>query len=379
MNSSLQPTMNPTSGSPSTETMNTSATSAPSAAPTFEAPSDSTTTMQSSLNPIAFAPYMTGLRMNQSGAIQYCQSRGHDLVSIHNDFQMNVTNKLCSTRGGGCRIGLRNNDTAGDGQWIWSDGTALDYGFNDDGTPTIGQWPWDDSEPNNNYNAEDGVVLLSNGHGWNDYPGHWDTQWVICNNLSVTTSTGFGQSSLSPSLEPTMDPTSDLYVMGNSTLSFWDSMSYCRNLGMHLASIHSDAENAEADAACTADYCWIGAFGSRGIFNWTDGTKMNYTNWFYDISDRDNCVHMNYSGAWTDIDCDHSFYPLCEKTHSSSTPEATTNSPVPSDTTITVEPTAVFMAGTELMTFDESDAYCKSYGLQLASIHNDADNAAVHA
>merc|ERR1719433_319058 len=188
MEPTLQPTMNPISRSPSTKTMNTSSTSAPSTnASTFN-PYESTTTMEPTLNSIAFAPYMTGLQMNQSDAVQYCQSRGHDLVSIHNDFQMNVTNKLCLTRGGGCWIGLRNNDTAGDGQWIWSDGTALDYGFNDDGTPTIGQWPWDDSEPNNNYNAEDGVVLLSNGHGWNDYPGHWDTQWVICNNLSVTTS-----------------------------------------------------------------------------------------------------------------------------------------------------------------------------------------------
>merc|ERR1719295_1269864 len=179
-------------------------------------------------------------------------------------------------------------------------------------------------------------------------------------------------------MQPTMDLTSDLYVMGNSTLSFWDSLKYCRNLGMHFASIHGDAENAEADAACTADYCWIGASGSRGIFNWTDGTKMNYTNWFYDIPDREGCVHMHYSGAWTDIDCDHSFYPLCRKTDSSSsTPEATTNSP---ETTITtVEPTAMFVTGTELMTFDESDAYCKSLGMELASIHNDADNAAVHA
>merc|ERR1719433_656369 len=212
MEPTLQPTMDPISRLHSTETMNTSSTSAPSTnASTFN-PSESTTTMEPTLNSIAFAPYMTGLQMNQSDAVQYCQSRGHDLVSIHNDFQMNVTNKLCLTRGGGCWIGLRNNDTAGDGQWIWSDGTALDYGFNDDGTPTIGQWPWDDGEPTNYYNIEDGVVLR--GNGWNDYPGHWgNAHWVICNNLSVTTSTGLGQSSLSPSVEPTVDlmePTIDL-------------------------------------------------------------------------------------------------------------------------------------------------------------------------
>merc|ERR1719385_580584 len=174
MEPTLQPTMNHISVPPSTKI------------PTTPTPSESTTTMEPTLNSIAFAPYMTGLRMNQSDAVQYCQSRGHDLVSIHNDFQMNVTNKLCSTRGGGCWIGLRNNDTTGDGQWIWSDGTALDYGFNDDGTPTTGQWPWDDGEPTNYYNIEDGVVLRSNG--WYDYPGHWNVQWVICNNLSATTS-----------------------------------------------------------------------------------------------------------------------------------------------------------------------------------------------
>ena len=77
--------------------------------------------------------------MNHADALDYCRASGHDLVSIHNDSQMDEANQLCQTVSGGCWTGLQRNTSFSD-SWSWTDGSALDYGFSN-GLPT-GDPPW---------------------------------------------------------------------------------------------------------------------------------------------------------------------------------------------------------------------------------------------
>lgn len=126
-----------------------------------------------------------------------------------------------------------------------------------------------------------------------------------------------------PTEMPTAEPTQsdDLFVKGGSSMSYSEAVDYCQSIGRELASIHSDAENAEALTVCYDDSstdCWIGAFSTDNTiygFNWTDNTPWDYTNWGSgepnDYNNAEDCVHMFYSGQWNDNSCSNSYPPLC--------------------------------------------------------------------
>lgn len=127
-------------------------------------------------------------------ALQHCRNLGWDLVSIHNEDQYNTANEMCKTQGGGCWIGLR-RDSYSDDAWYWTDGTSLDYGFDDDGIAQTGADFWSSGEPNDN-----GLfgALRNNGEGVWDYfdgtEGNSDSpQFAICDTgITSDTSAVFG-------------------------------------------------------------------------------------------------------------------------------------------------------------------------------------------
>merc|ERR1719466_275873 len=85
---------------------------------------------------------------------------------------------------------------------------------------------------------------------------------MLCSHDSVPS--GCSGTASSPFYDFCYDPNYDgsaYFVAGPTAMSFANARAYCSNLGMPLASIHSDSEQALANAACldvTPDFCWLG-------------------------------------------------------------------------------------------------------------------------
>ena len=123
-------------------------------------------------------------------------------------------------------------------------------------------------------------------------------------------------------MSPTNIETSShgLFMIGDSRMNFTESVNYCESLGYQLASIHNDAENAEALELCTewVSVCWI---GGRRIdrtqygYHWLDGSDWKYTKWNNaepnDQGGIEDCVELLPNGKWNDNRCGPSRRPLC--------------------------------------------------------------------
>ncbi|XP_069490132.1 lectin-like isoform X2 [Ambystoma mexicanum] len=119
------------------------------------------------------------------------------------------------------------------------------------------------------------------------------------------------------------------YKYIKNAMSWIDAEFYCQNLyqGAHLASILSEDENdflKEITFQHTHSYpiIWIGAsdcYKDR-FFVWTDGSKLNYKNWFpgepNNNNGREACVNYNFNspGLWNDEHCEVKFPFICKYT-----------------------------------------------------------------
>jgi len=105
--------------------------------------------------------------VNFAGAQAYCEGVGADLVSVHSETEKDAVRALCMTQANACWIGLVLTDKT---TWSWTDGSALDYGFDGSGaakSPTVGLTPWHSGEPNDWKGAEDCVQISASTRGWN--------------------------------------------------------------------------------------------------------------------------------------------------------------------------------------------------------------------
>jgi len=92
--------------------------------------------------------------MSWEDARAHCRANYHDLASIHSSSENAAVAALCPNR---CWIG--GSDSAQEGTWTWSDGTAWDYE----------NWYTPNNEPNNCCGGQDFLRI----YGW-DYAGRWD-------------------------------------------------------------------------------------------------------------------------------------------------------------------------------------------------------------
>lgn len=100
-------------------------------------------------------------------------------------------------------------------------------------------------------------------------------------------------------------------------MSRGDAESWCKDRGLHQASIHSDEENAAALKACPTNDCWIGLHREWSLLHsWSDGSNYDYSNWQPGEPNNDDvngekCVVMRPNGKWNDLDCGEQRRPLC--------------------------------------------------------------------
>ncbi|XP_043219920.1 lectin BRA-3-like [Amphibalanus amphitrite] len=93
-------------------------------------------------------------------------------------------------------------------------------------------------------------------------------------------------------------------------------------VGSQLASIHSLIENAFVMQTYNFGDTWIGLndIETEGSFQWTDGSKVDFTNWAQKQPDDyhgQDCVHLPYidnpNGAeWDDEHCEEERHFLCK-------------------------------------------------------------------
>jgi len=79
------------------------------------------------------------------------------------------------------------------------------------------------------------------------------------------------------------------YEVTSYSVIYWDVYSEaCDLVGGgegELVSIHSSEENSYFANICRHDNCWIGLYELGGVWNWSDGSNVNYTNWAVDQPD----------------------------------------------------------------------------------------------
>ena len=110
-------------------------------------------------------------------------------------------------------------------------------------------------------------------------------------------------------------------------INWLDAQSSCAVWGGDLTSIKTERENNLLYTAIsdTVSNCWIGLYerDGDGMYEWVDGTVLNYTNWTGTAptdGNTNDCIQMSISGAgnWIAADCEgttNSF--ICKKNSSS--------------------------------------------------------------
>ena len=99
------------------------------------------------------------------------------------------------------------------------------------------------------------------------------------------------------------------YKLYTQKLGWDDADTYCKGVGGHLASIHSDEEHRKVAGIGNGNYIWIGGSTTekKGVWGWSDGSPWSYTNWqsgeaYTGIEDK--CVWISpHTNQWDALGC----------------------------------------------------------------------------
>ncbi len=107
------------------------------------------------------------------------------------------------------------------------------------------------------------------------------------------------------------------YFISNGTANYATSEANCTNVGGHLATITSLAEqNLVAGLSSSNIYIGLNDVNQEGTFEWVTGEPVTYTNWGSnepsDSGAGEDYVHIRSTNDWNDVDGDQAYLSVCE-------------------------------------------------------------------
>ena len=216
----------------------------------------------------------------------------HNVAVCLNDFNAGETAPH------GCWIGLSDaggavEEAADEGRFGWTDSSPVNYAH------------WATGEPNGGGGGEDFVEIdmrggldgtaesssLNRQGGWNDQHAGGDGnlgKFPLCETRAPDKKNVAGIHHLNGA-------TNTQQYVGVGQLMTWpDAKAYCESNFLSLAAIHDEASNEYIRQVCQQQLqalggthsghgsCWIGANdkGLEGTEVWTDGTELDYNDWY---------------------------------------------------------------------------------------------------
>ncbi|XP_072544691.1 macrophage mannose receptor 1-like [Salminus brasiliensis] len=237
---------------------------------------------------------------NWTDSEQNCVTMGGHLASVHSskeyifiqDLVLNATNSTTYTWLGG-------SDSAQEGVWVWTDGSAFNYSS------------WDSGQPDNHQNIENCLIM-----NWGD------TFYTITATSTAEPSTTVPSTTVPSTTVPSLPKVFTIYKHAGcqggwsqfgsrcfrtfTAADTWNaSEQKCVAVGGHLASVHSSSEyaflqNLVLNTTNSNARTWIGGTDAAqyGVWVWTDGSVFDYSNWGDgqpDYLGYENCLEMNFS------------------------------------------------------------------------------------
>ncbi|XP_052803256.1 macrophage mannose receptor 1-like isoform X2 [Mya arenaria] len=330
-----------------------------------------------------------GGRATWYGARDICAKQGGRLASIHGiDGNNFILSLLTANSTDDAWIGLVDN---GVNQFIWSDGTPLDFIH------------WNGGEPNDYLGMEKcGQMFQFSGY-WNDNDCNSKSHF-ICQRpansqvASVTVPTTPLISGGCPVGFIPVNYDNKCYNIYGGDIptarqNYTSAYAACRALGpgYDIASITSHKELATlvsifVSAVQDQSGIWIGlnARNHERRYTWQDSARLNFTNWAKGEPNwsGDTCVEIytdsRKAGRWNDIACSRANAYICETTRSTAiaTPAPsscmTLNSPGNIENPNTFD---CYRLQTTPMTWNDAVTACQSHQMTLATVTGVYDQA----
>ncbi|XP_077970679.1 uncharacterized protein LOC144425162 [Styela clava] len=268
---------------------------------------------------------------NFHAAEDTCMTKGGHLTSLHSHNEQSFMTAQLQSMNGTVRYWIGMSEIGGiDGEFIWSDGTAIDF------------VNWNSGEPNNHQGSEQCVDMLQSNGRWNDancgmdfagyvckkrignppnppqpteqWPGGCPSEWLMFDNYCYQVHG-----------EYTVCATdADDWSDGECRAGWYDARDKCRDIGGDLVTIHNKYENAfvAAQIMRVPINVWIGMSDLHWYnkYTWSTGEQVTYTNWYSGEPNHwngeENCVEMHHRedvvGRWNDNRCENSISYVCQ-------------------------------------------------------------------
>ncbi|KAL7875539.1 hypothetical protein AOLI_G00105020 [Acnodon oligacanthus] len=180
-------------------------------------------------------------------AQKHCRENYTDLVTIESQEEMNAVIAVLNGRAELSWIGLRQNSTARNQSWIWSDGSNSSYTY------------WNPGEPSSSGVGDYCVQLLkSPGYRWNDAGCQWPNPFICYKELPL--------------------------ILINQNKTWREALSYCRENHVDLVSVHTEEIQRWVESAvyyASTANVWMGLRHTctLSFWFWVNGVSICYQNW----------------------------------------------------------------------------------------------------
>lgn len=239
-----------------------------------------------------------------ASARRYCRDLGADLASIHSKSELNDLQSKIRESGDMYWIGL--NDREIEENWVWSDGTPVDY------------TPWMDNRILN-LNANEHCVVFRQSDGSFD-------DWSCSNLLPFICKMPKGVKMKTHIPVTPVELCADkrflsfhgsCFEFNVMNTTYFEAQRLCHQKDAELTSIHNRSENIFlSDVHISSGNLWIGLRDLQNVgksFQWNDGTPFDFEMWdsvkyaqyvFGLPTGKRRCSVFN-AGIWSPVNCGH--------------------------------------------------------------------------